>query len=589
MQQRRSTVAPVLVLTGSLLLGGWFLQQGVGQEQSLYFQARVFQEVMDHVTERYVDPVDRPALYQRAIEGVIDELGDPNSSFLDARSWENFRIRTEGEYGGVGLEIVDREGWVTVVSPIPGGPGGRAGIRAGDRIVEVDGASAEGWSSDQAVEVLRGRPGTDVTVRMGRPGVDEPIEFTLRREVIQLKSVPFARMVEPGIGYVPLRVFSETSDAEVRAAIEGLRAEGMERLVLDLRGNLGGLLDQGIAVADFFLRPGISVVETRGRSPDQNGVLRTTQPEAWPGMPVVVLVDEASASASEIVAGALQDHDRALVVGSTSFGKGSVQTLFRLTGGSVLRLTTARWFTPSGRSIQKPFDEQLSLADRGVLTVTGQLAERPDTVGVDRVRSMAGRSLVAGGGITPDLIVLPDTLSAPEQRAVRGLYQQSGGFNTAVFNFAVRYIQQNPGLSEDFVLPAGVLDQLYATLPAAGVSIDRATYDGAGRFVRALLEREIALGEWGEGADFLQGARRDRVLQRALEALRGASTAADVFTRSEVQSGVGDTDGGDEPAPEAGEDEAENRVGAGGGAAGGTQRPAPAGPIRRPHGQRVAG
>jgi len=527
---RRSTMAPTLVLATALLLGGWFLQQGVGQEQNVYFQSRIFQEVMDHVADRYVEPVDRSVLYQSAIDGVLDDLGDPNSSFMDSRSWENFRIRTEGEYGGVGLEIQDREGWVTVVSPIPGTPGSRAGIRAGDRLFEVDGESMEGWNVNQAVDALRGRPGSSVQLRVSRPGVPEPISFTLSREAIQLRSVPFAQMVEAGVGYVPLRIFSETSEQEVRQAIQELKGQGMEGLILDLRGNLGGLLDQGVAVTDLFLDSGTSVVETRGRSPDQNSTLRTSRPQTYPDLPLVVLIDETSASASEIVAGALQDHDRALVVGATSFGKGSVQTLFRLTGGNVLRLTTAHWYTPAGRSIQKPQELQMSLGERGVLSLTGQLVERPDTTGKERVTSMGGRPLLAGGGITPDLLVMPDTLSTGEQGAVRALYQEAGNFNAALANFSVRYLQRNPGLNQDFVLPEAALTEFQATLVESQVPVDDEVFDGAARFIRHQLEREIGKAEWGDPGEFRQAAREDRALRRAVELLREADTQASLFS-----------------------------------------------------------
>lgn len=557
MNNRRIALAPVLVLTSALLLGGWFLQQGVGQEQSLYFQARVFQEVVDHVAERYVDPVERSDLYQNAIEGVLGSLGDPNTSFLDARSWEDFRIRTEGEYGGVGLEILERDGWVTVQSPIPGTPGARAGIRAGDRIVEVDGESAEGWSSARVADRLRGRPGSEVEVRMGRPGIDEPIDFTIRREVIQLRSVPFATMAAPGIGYVPLRVFSESSETEVRGAIERLRGEGMRGLVVDLRGNLGGLLDQGVAITDLFLQAGLPVVETRGRATDQNGVLRTSRPEAYPDLPVVVLIDESSASASEIVAGALQDHDRALVLGTPSFGKGSVQTLFRLTGGNVLRLTTARWYTPAGRSIQKDFEEQMALGSRGVPTLAGPLTERPDTVGKPRVSSMGGRSLVGGGGITPDLIILADTLTQAEQAAVRAVYQEAGTFNTAMFNFSVRYLQENPNLARDFTLGDDVLERFYRFLVESRVAVGRDSFDQAARFIRYQLEREIARREWGEDGEFLHAAPADRPLQRALDFLRDADSPSSLFNQAGRAGGL-------PPAPgdqEAGAGQEGDRIG----------------------------
>lgn len=538
MNPRRTAVAPVLVMAGALLLGGWFLQKGVGQEQSLYFQARLFQEVVDHVAERYVDPVDRGTLYQTAIEGVLEHLGDPNTSFLDARNWENFRIRTEGEYGGVGLEIVERDGWVTVVSPIPGTPGFRAGIRAGDRIVEVEGESAEGWSSDRAADRLRGRPGSEVSLKVARPGIDEPIPFTVTREVIQLRSVPFSTLLEDGVGYIPLRVFSEHAESEVRSAIAELKSRGMTRLVMDLRGNTGGLLDQGVAVADLFLRAGLPVVETRGRAADQNGVLRTSRPEAYPDLPLVLLIDESSASASEIVAGALQDHDRALVLGSTSFGKGSVQTLFRLTGGNVLRLTTARWYTPAGRSIQKDFDAQLSVAERGVPTLAGALAERPDTAGKARVTSMGGRSLVAGGGITPDLLILPDTLTLAEQQAVRVLYQRGGAFNNAMFNFSVRYLQENPELPPAFSLPDAELDRFHDFLKESGIVVDRSAYDAASRYVRFRLEQNIARRSGGDEGEFRQSVARDPVVKRAVELLRNADSPGALFRLAGVGSPV---------------------------------------------------
>ena len=200
--------------------------------------------------------------------------------------------------------------------------------------------------TEEAVELLRGPPGTEVTVKMLRPGVEEPIEFTIERATILLRAVPFALMLEPGIGYVPLQTVSETSSREVRAAVDSLRGEGLEGLILDLRGNPGGLLDEGIAVSDLFLEAELPIVETRGRAARQSQTYSSSSPDRYRDVPIVVLVDGTSASASEIIAGALQDHDRAVVVGETTYGKGSVQSLFRLTGGDVLRLTTARWYTP---------------------------------------------------------------------------------------------------------------------------------------------------------------------------------------------------------------------------------------------------
>ncbi|HSR43552.1 MAG TPA: S41 family peptidase, partial [Longimicrobiales bacterium] len=313
MKLRRSVLTPGVILLVAVFTGGWFLQKGVGQEQNVYLQVRLLQEVVDHVSERYVEEVAPRDLYDAAIDGVIRDLNDPNTAFLEASEYENLRIRTEGEYGGVGLEITERNGWVTVVTALPGTPGTRAGIRAGDRISEVEGQSAEDWNVNQVVERLRGEPGTDVELRVRRPGVESPIPFTVTRAKIELHSVPFVTMLEEGIGYVPLQVVSESSSREVREAIDSLASEGARGLILDLRGNPGGLLDQGVAVSDLFLGRDAEIVETRGRASGQNEVFRARDRETHSGFPVVLLVDAQSASASEIVAGALQDHDRALI------------------------------------------------------------------------------------------------------------------------------------------------------------------------------------------------------------------------------------------------------------------------------------
>src|SRR5688572_766055 len=381
MATRRSIIAPAVVLIAAVVTGGWLLQRGVGQEQNVYFQVRLFEEVVDHVANQYVEGVDKGELYQSAIDGLLEQLGDPNTSFISAEQYEDIRIRTMGDYGGVGLEITERDGFVTVVGPIPGTPGERAGVRPGDQFVEIAGENAEGWTVDKAVDALRGRAGTDVEVKMRRPGVDQPIPFTLRREEIHLKAVPFTTMLENGVLYVPLQIFRETSSSEIRDAFQALpNRAAVKSIVLDLRDNPGGLLEEGIGVSDLFLPGGKPIVETKGRAAGQDETYSAGDgDDIFGDLPVVVLVDGASASASEIVAGALQDHDRALVIGMPTFGKGSVQTLYRLSGGNVLRLTTARWFTPSGRSIQKEGDEEAAAVTSVVITLDGRLMPRPDS------------------------------------------------------------------------------------------------------------------------------------------------------------------------------------------------------------------
>ena len=503
-------------------------QQGLARADDAYLQNRLIREVLERVESSYVDEVDGDRILEAAIEGILSDLGDPHSSYLPMSDYEDFRIRTEGEYGGLGLEVIHRNDFVTVVSPIPGGPAGRMGIRAGDRFYEIEGVAADTMTTDQAVNLLRGEPGSSVTVRMLRPGVEDPIEFTVTREVIHLRAVPFATLLEGNVGYVPLITFRETSTQEVRSAIDSLRSEGMRALVLDLRGNLGGLLDQGIAVTDLFLDEGETVVETRGRAEEQNETFRATRPDRYPELPVVALVDGASASASEIIAGALQDHDRAILVGEATYGKGSVQTLYRLTGGDVLRLTTAKWYTPVGRSIHRdpnggPEGAHDRIAISGQPLQAGGVDERPE------FQTESGRTVLGGGGITPDVIVMPETLSDEEIDAVRRVSSRGGAFSVAVFNFAVGFVAENPDLRVGFALSDADLGRFYQSLPNLEAGVDPEEFSAAERFVRYRLESEIALQAWGDAGRFEQMRGRDVQLREALAVLDGVTSLDDLF------------------------------------------------------------
>lgn len=521
---RAGRIAPFMVLGGATLLGGWFLQEGVAREENVYTQVRLFQEVVDYVSDQFVEEVDRGEVYQSAIEGLLDELGDPNTSFISARAYEDVRIRTQGDYGGVGLEVLPRDGRVTVMNPIPGTPGARAGIRPGDWFVTIDGEDVEGKGVDAVVELLRGQPGTTVDVGMGRPGVARPIPFQLERAEILIRAVPFAERLDGDIGYVPLQVFQSTAHDEIRAAVDSLGADSLRGLILDLRGNPGGLLEEGIGVTELFVEEEAIVVETRGRGPGQSARYEASRRPAFPGLPVVVLVDGGSASASEIVAGALQDYDRAVLVGTTTYGKGSVQTLFPLSGGNVLRLTTARWYTPVGRLIDQDADDESRGIDRGVIALTGGAipvaAERERPV----FRSMAGRPLYGGGGIVPDVEVMPDTLTSVELGAYRSLYRQGGAFNSVLFNHVVDLIQDRPSLPEDFEVGPAELAALRAALDEAEVDVPDDVFADASRYIRYQMEREIALQAFGEAGQFRRLMRYDTQLLRALEVMEGATT-----------------------------------------------------------------
>jgi carboxyl-terminal processing protease len=312
----------------------------------------VFARVLSYVEANYVEKVDDRRLVYGAVKGMVRTL-DPHSAFMTPEEFADMRADTDGEFGGVGIEIDDDDGILVVIEPIDGSPAARAGLRAGDRIVAIDGKSLKGDRGDTAGR-LRGRPGTDVTVDVERAGWDKPRRFTLTREIIRVAAVD-SFLLGPGIGYIRIKQFQERTDQEVLAALEKIKAgspRGVEGIVLDLRGNPGGLLDQAVRVADIFLEKGV-IVSTVGRGGKKLEEELAREHGTWGGFPMVCLVNGSSASASEIVAGALQDHGRAVIVGTQSFGKGSVQSVYEFEDGSGLKLTVARYLTPNGRSIQE--------------------------------------------------------------------------------------------------------------------------------------------------------------------------------------------------------------------------------------------
>ena len=311
-----------------------------------------FLSVMDEVRGNYVEQVDDSKLIDGAIEGMLASL-DPHSGYLDAADFAQLRTQTDGEYGGLGLSVTMEDGAVKVIAPQDGTPADRAGIRAGDFITHIDGELLIGFNLDEAVEKMRGRPGTTVRLTVVRPGRDEPIQATVTREVIVLRPVRWE--VEDNIGVLTVTTFSDNAAGELRSAMQAVRrslGRNPTGWILDMRSNPGGLLDEAVAVSDLFLERG-EIVSQRGRNARDTERYAARPGDAAAGLPVIVLIDAGSASASEIVAGALQDQRRAIVMGETSFGKGSVQTVVPLTNTTALRLTTARYYTPSGRSVQE--------------------------------------------------------------------------------------------------------------------------------------------------------------------------------------------------------------------------------------------
>ncbi|HEX8210877.1 MAG TPA: S41 family peptidase [Longimicrobium sp.] len=538
MKLHRTIVAPALVAGVALVSGGWLLQQG-SREDSVFQRAQLFDEVVRYVQTRYVDPQPASELYQKAIKGMLRELGDPHTTFMSAEEYAQLHLATSGEYAGVGIQIAPRDNYITAVGVLPGTPAERAGVRVGDRMIEIDGQDAKGWSDEKAVKVLRGPKGSPVTIKVLRVGVDEPVTFRIVRDEIHVKSVPYAYMASPGVGYVNLTVFAETSTDEIRAAITRLKGEGMKSLVLDLRNNPGGLLNQGVSVSDLFLKSGQAIVETRARDPRESETFRARDDASYPELPVVVLVDEYSASAAEIVAGALQDHDRALVVGSPTYGKGSVQSLFPLSGGNFLKMTTAKWYTPVGRSIQKEHEEDedgLAAEDTAEVSRSGTPMLQ-DTAKRQPFRTDGGRTVFGGGGIVPDLELKQDSATAVERDFFRALAKDLGKWESELLRYAVEYGRSTPGLTPDFQVSPAMRNTLFERIARAGIGVTRAQYDAAQRYVDLRLVNAIARARFGESVAAQRNDATDRVLQEALRLARTSPTQAALFRAAEAARG----------------------------------------------------
>jgi carboxyl-terminal processing protease len=403
----------------------------------------LFGTVYREISSKYVDDIDPETFVRAGIDGMLASL-DPYTTFLDNDQADDLHIMTAGQYGGVGIEIGIRgkEKVLTVISPIEGTPAQRVGIRPGDRIIDIDGHSTYGFTTDQAATLLRGEPGTKVDILVERIGVPEPIPFTLERAMITVRDVSFSGILSDGVGYVKLARFSRNAGEEVRTALQELEAQGMRRLILDLRRNPGGLLPSAVEVAQNFVPRGVEIVKTQGRDPESKRSYSSQVDPTCGDLPMVVLVDEGSASASEIVAGALQDLDRAVVLGKTTFGKGLVQTLVEFREGQALKITTARYYTPSGRLIQK-----LDYFDQNEPVVIHLSDSQDTTAERERYLTKSGRIVYGGGGITPDLEVSLPEIDQYETELIR-----EGFF----YEFCTGYLARHAGRREGDISDATI-------------------------------------------------------------------------------------------------------------------------------------
>lgn len=545
MRLRRSWIPALAVALVALTTGGWLLQQSSASagEDGTFVKAQLLEQVHQIVADRYVEEVDSGDLYQMAIDGMLRELGDPYSTFLDPEEVEELKLNTTGNYGGLGIRIASQDGWITVVSVLPGTPAEEVGLETGDRVLQVEGESAEGWSTTEAVNELRGEKGSDVTITVARVGSEKPLQFTLTRDDIHVVAVN-SFMVDRDVGYVKLDPFSRNAREELKSAIDGLRDDGARSLVLDLRGNPGGLLDEGVAVADLFLEEGTEVVSTRSRVESENETYTAPDSEVYPDVPLVVMVDRYSASASEIVAGALQDQDRALVVGTTTFGKGSVQSLFNLPEGNYLKLTTGRWYTPSGRSIQKPHDRESQISEQAVAMGGDPVPVSVDTAGRETYTTRSGRTVYGGGGITPDRIVMPDTLSSQEQVLRSRLSAEGVSLSQSAFRFAVEWVEDHPDLERGFEVDDRMRSAFRSFLAdELEDEMDTDLYRDAQGYVDWLLARQVANASFGEEAELRRRLGLDSQMEEALALLRRADSTDELFALSARGEDDGDAVG----------------------------------------------
>ena len=499
---QRTAVGGALVAAGVGL--GLALAPLTGPADTLE-QLRKLEEAFMLISQQYVEPVDTEAVAEGAIAGMLEQL-DPHSSYVAAKELREVQESFEGAFGGVGIYFEVVRDTARVINTIPNGPSERAGLMPGDRLVAIDDSTAIGIVDDGVRKRLKGEIGTTVRVAVERRGLASPRVFTLTRARIPIVTVESSFMADDQTGYIRIGYFAQTTYDEFRRALAVLRQQGMQRMVLDLRDNPGGIMGTAVQIADEFLPAGQTIVSTRSRNPRYNETERATPGGAFERQPLIVLVNANSASASEILAGALQDHDRALIVGRRTFGKGLVQTQFPLSDGSVLQMTIARYYTPVGRLIQTPYRNGESMQDyfehkfegreRELFDPSEYIASIPDSL---KFRTDGGRTVFGGGGILPDAVVIPDTSSALAGIGGRGLD----------FRFAREYFEANEGtlraawgrdadrFRRDFRVDAALWQRFTASLQTGEDSL---TFVGTpadvaprrGRYLRGDLTRQRA-------------------------------------------------------------------------------------------------
>jgi carboxyl-terminal processing protease len=512
---KRGIVVLVAVLGISAVLGGLFgptlrarastTATSASSDAQLQDSVKSFTRVLSVVERNYADPVDTDkVIYDGAIPGMLHVL-DPHSNFFDPKQYALFKEEQQGKYYGVGMTISQRDNQTVVLAPFPGSPAYKAGIRPGDIVLKVEGKSCDGLTGTEVAEMLKGPKATVVHISLGREGWDKPIEVAVTRDEILRPAVEYFTMVRPGIGYVRLVSFSETTDSDVADALKQLDFPKLDGLILDLRNNGGGLLSQAVGLSDMFLDKNEIVVSHRGRSSPERRYYAVRGNQGLE-VPIVVLINGQSASASEIVAGAIQDHDRGLIVGETSFGKGLVQTQLPLSEDTALLLTTARYYTPSGRLIQRDY-KNVSLYD---YHYNPQPPTKPEVKLTD-----SGRQVFGGGGITPD-----DVVAAPKPDDFQQMLYRRGVFYSqqqGVGDFTRYYLGEKPDITKDFVVNDAVVTDFRKYLDKQKIKYTDGDIQANIVWLKWQIKREVFTSYFGLNDGYKVELQDDVQLEKAID------------------------------------------------------------------------
>jgi carboxyl-terminal processing protease len=509
--ERRGLVIVVGVLLVSAVLGGIYgpnVRATTASADDYQTAVRDFTRVLDVVQNNYADPVDvDKAVYQGAIPGMLRML-DPHSNFFDAKQFALLREDQRGKYYGVGMIVAPRENHTVVMAPYVGAPAYNAGLRPGDVIVKVDDKPTDGLTTSEVADMLKGPKGTVVKITVTREGYPEVLVFTVTRDEIPRHSVDIAFLLKPGVGYVRLSGFNETTDREIAEALKQLNVATLDGLILDMRGNPGGLLNEAVAVGDMFLDKNQLIVSHHGRtSPERRyTAIRGNQGVT---VPLVILVNNNSASATEIVSGAVQDHDRGLIVGETTFGKGLVQTVTPLSENTGLALTTARYYTPSGRLIQRDY-KSVSLYE---YHYERKVPDHPTEVKL----TDSGRQVTGGGGITPDIVVAAPKLTKFQQLLFRG--DVFFPAETGVGGFTRNYLGTKPAVAKDFEVDDVLLQRFREYLSKHTVRYTEVEMADNLDWIKRKIKQEVFMSAFGQQEGFKVLLEADPQVQKAVEAI----------------------------------------------------------------------